>query len=64
MPENTLPAFEYAIAIGVTTIELDLQVTKDRVLVVHHDQKLNPNRCVRDGGDEIRPLPIKELLFE
>jgi len=64
MPENTLPAFEYAIAIGVTTIELDLQVTKDRVLVVHHDQKLNPNRCVRDDGSEIRPLPIKELLFE
>jgi glycerophosphoryl diester phosphodiesterase len=64
MPENTLPAFEYAIALGVTTLELDLQVTKDRVLVVHHDQRLDPNRCVRDDGREVRPLPIKDLLYE
>jgi glycerophosphoryl diester phosphodiesterase len=35
-PENTLPAFEYAIQHGVDALELDLAVTKDNVLVVSH----------------------------
>src|ERR1039457_2758395 len=33
-PENTLPAFEYAIAQGVDALELDMAVTKDNVIVV------------------------------
>ena len=36
-PENTIPAFEYAIAAGVDALELDMAVTKDNVLVVSHD---------------------------
>lgn len=43
-PENTLPAFERAMAIGVTTLELDLGMTRDGALVVHHDRRLNPDR--------------------
>ncbi len=35
-PENTLPAFEYAIQHGADALELDLAVTKDNVLVVSH----------------------------
>ena len=35
-PENTIPAFEYAIRHGVDVLELDLAVTKDNVLVVSH----------------------------
>src|SRR6201992_90580 len=35
-PENTIPAFEYAIQHGVDVLELDLAVTKDNVLVVSH----------------------------
>jgi glycerophosphoryl diester phosphodiesterase len=42
-PENTLPAFTLALSIGVTTLELDLAMTKDGVLVVHHDEWLNPD---------------------
>ncbi|MCP4390760.1 MAG: glycerophosphodiester phosphodiesterase, partial [Gammaproteobacteria bacterium] len=30
MPENTLPGFAKALSIGVTTLELDLAVTRDR----------------------------------
>jgi len=33
-PENTLPAFERALAIGVTTLELDVAITRDGVLVL------------------------------
>src|SRR5689334_18079587 len=45
MPENTLPAFEYAIREGVDVLELDVAVTKDNVLVVSHDPVLNPVIC-------------------
>ena len=31
-PENTLPGFAYALGVGVTTLELDIAITKDRVL--------------------------------
>jgi glycerophosphoryl diester phosphodiesterase len=44
-PENTLPAFEYAIAAGVDVLELDMAVTKDNVLVVSHDPYLEPPVC-------------------
>ncbi len=45
MPENTLPAFEYAIQVGVDVLELDLAVTKDNVLVVSHDPELQAPVC-------------------
>lgn len=44
-PENTLPAFEYAIAAGVDALELDMAVTKDDVIVVSHDPLLHPPVC-------------------
>ena len=45
MPENTIPAFEYAIDVGVDVLELDLAVTKDNILVVSHDPELQPPVC-------------------
>ena len=42
LPENTLPAFERALEIGVATLELDIGVTADGVVVVSHDPYLNP----------------------
>jgi glycerophosphoryl diester phosphodiesterase len=42
-PENTLPAFARALAIGVTTLELDCAITKDGVVVVSHDPAFNPD---------------------
>jgi glycerophosphoryl diester phosphodiesterase len=42
-PENTLPAFARALAIGVTTLELDCAVTRDGVVLVSHDPALNPD---------------------
>ncbi len=44
-PENTIPAFEYAIAQGVDALELDMAVTKDNVLVISHDPVLHPPVC-------------------
>ena len=44
-PENTIPAFEYAIAQGVDALELDMAVTRDNVLVVSHDPELRAPVC-------------------
>jgi hypothetical protein len=46
MPENTLPAFQYAIGLGVTALELDLGVTKDERVVVNHDFEVNTDQCI------------------
>ncbi len=44
-PENTLPAFEYAIQQGVDALEMDMAVTKDNVIVISHDPILEPPVC-------------------
>jgi len=49
-PENTLAGFEYALRLGVTTLELDCGVTKDGVVVVSHDRVLNPEHTRGPDG--------------
>jgi glycerophosphoryl diester phosphodiesterase len=66
-PENTLPAFAKALSIGVTTLELDVGMTKDGVLVVSHDPRLNPSITRLDGafletaGPALRDLALAQL---
>jgi glycerophosphoryl diester phosphodiesterase len=62
-PENTLAAFAMALTIGVTTLETDLAVTKDGVLVLSHDPALNPD-IVRgpDGQWIAEPAPAINSL--
>jgi glycerophosphoryl diester phosphodiesterase len=67
-PENTLAAFETALRVGVTTLELDLAMTADDVLVVSHARRLNPDHTRGpDGkfldreGPAIRSLTLAEL---
>jgi glycerophosphoryl diester phosphodiesterase len=44
-PENTIPAFRYAIEAGVDALESDMAVTKDDVIVMSHDPILEPPVC-------------------
>jgi len=39
-PENTLPAFELAVAMGADAVELDVHLTRDDRVVVCHDEDL------------------------
>lgn len=55
MPENTIPAFMYAIDLGVTTLEMDLAVTKDKQLVVSHEGWMSSETVLDSLG-----RPIKE----
>jgi glycerophosphoryl diester phosphodiesterase len=57
-PELTRPAFERALEIGVDMIELDVQLTRDRALVVLHDRELG--RTVRGHGP-VRERTLAEL---
>src|SRR6476469_3917346 len=63
-PENTLAAFRQAVTLGVTTLELDLAITKDEQVVVSHDPWLNPDLVRLDGNwlDGIGPT-IHSLEF-
>lgn len=54
MPENTIPAFIMALDSGVTTIELDLAVTKDRKIVVSHEPWMSADICLDPDGNEIK----------
>lgn len=68
-PENTIPAFQFAIDHGVDVLELDLAVTKDNVLVVSHSPFLvQPEQYAASErvckGPEIPPMtPIHAMTF-
>jgi glycerophosphoryl diester phosphodiesterase len=64
LPENTLPAFEKAIELGVSTLELDVGVSKDGIVVVSHDRALNPE-ITRDasGAYLVAPLLVNRLTM-
>ena len=49
-PENTIPAFILALDTGVTTIEMDLAVTKDKQLVVSHEPWMSAAICLDSSG--------------
>ena len=61
-PENTIPAFRYAIEQGVDVLELDVAVTKDNVAVVSHDPLINATICSGPKtGIPIHTLSLAEL---
>jgi glycerophosphoryl diester phosphodiesterase len=65
-PENTIPGFARAIALGVDAVELDVAVTADRDVVVAHDPRLNPDISRGPDGAWLEPPTplIRELTFE
>jgi glycerophosphoryl diester phosphodiesterase len=65
-PENTLAGFTRALAVGVTTLELDCGVTKDGVVVVSHDRLLTPEHT-RDATGQFLAVPgpaIVDLTYD
>jgi glycerophosphoryl diester phosphodiesterase len=60
-PENTIPAFIVALDSGVTTIEMDLAVTKDKLLVVSHEPWINPAICLKPDRTQIASKDEKKL---
>jgi glycerophosphoryl diester phosphodiesterase len=65
-PENTLPAFAKALEVGVATLEMDVAVTLDGVVVVSHDSVLNPDITRGPDGKWLaaKGPAIRELTYE
>ena len=68
-PENSIPAFLLALDSGVTTVELDLAITKDKQIVVSHEPWMSSSICFQPDGSEIaaggeKSFNIYELNYE
>lgn len=64
--ENTLAAFGNAIRLGADGAELDVQLSRDGQVVVHHDDALNPGYCKAVDGawiDEDNRPRVAGLTF-
>lgn len=63
MPENTIAAMLHAIDMGVTTLEMDMQVTKDGQIVVSHDATFNYGFTTTPEGDTLTPAESKKRIL-
>jgi len=57
-PENTLPAFREALRLGAHMIEFDLRLTKDGVIALMHDAKVDRTT---DGEGRFADMTLAEL---
>lgn len=69
LPENTIPGFIKAVELGVTTLELDLAVTKDHELLVSHDAFMSSKFSTAPDGQPIEKIDemshnIYEMTYE
>ena len=68
LPENSVPAFRRAAELGVTTLEMDVVVSRDREVVVSHDPHFDPTFCSWPNGrpvteDESRRLRLYDMSY-
>ena len=61
LPKNTFPAFDLAIGLGFHNLELDVQLTKDKIPVIIHDSNLLRTTGVNDLVSERKYNQIKFL---
>ncbi|MBE6659077.1 MAG: glycerophosphodiester phosphodiesterase family protein [Ruminococcaceae bacterium] len=62
-PENTIPAFLYALDAGYDYIETDPQLTRDGVVVLMHDGTINRTCRHPDGSPILEPLRVADLSY-
>ena len=69
MPENTIAAMKKAIDLGVTTLETDVVITKDKQVILSHEPFFNHEISTKPGGSyvtekEERSLNIYKLNYD
>lgn len=69
MPENTVPAFLKAIDLNVTTLEMDVVITKDEKVLVSHEPFFNHEITTKQNGDTVleneeKTLNIYKMNFD
>ncbi len=63
MPENTIEAMKKALDMGVNTLELDLHVSGDGLVVVSHDPYFHHRYATRPDGSLVQKDDPKEYLY-
>lgn len=68
MPENTIPAMLHALELNVTTLELDVVITKDKQVVVSHEPFFNHDITTKPNGEAVtvaeeRGLNIFQMTY-
>ena len=61
MPENTIPAMLHAVDLGVTTLEMDVIITRDRQVILSHDPFFNHNITTKADGRYVQESEEKQL---
>ena len=62
-PENTIPAMLNAVDLGVTTLEMDAIITKDKQVIVSHDPYFNPDITTKPDGTYLKKGEEKDLVL-
>ncbi len=63
-PENTWPSIKSAIDHGMSTIELDFHLTKDKKFVAHHDARIHRKNCRLGKTIPRRGLSLSKLTLK
>ena len=63
MPENTIPAMYKAIDLGVTSLEMDVHITRDNLVILSHDDHIDPTFTLPDHGSEMPMDKSQKLAF-
>ena len=62
-PENTMPAFRYAVGAGYDFIETDPRITRDGVVVLMHDDRINRTCRNPDGSPIEQPVIVSKTTY-
>ncbi|WP_036678865.1 glycerophosphodiester phosphodiesterase family protein [Daejeonella oryzae] len=63
MPENTIPAMYKAIQLGVTTLEMDVHISRDNQVILSHDDHINSLFTLSVDGKEISKAEAEKFAF-
>lgn len=63
MPENTIPAMLNAIDLGVSTLEMDSHITRDKQVIIAHDDYINPLFSLTPDGKELPQTDSKKYVL-
>ncbi|SOD78722.1 glycerophosphodiester phosphodiesterase family protein [Spirosoma fluviale] len=68
MPENTIPAMKKAMDLGVQTLEMDVVISKDKQVVVSHDNYMSADIALKPDGspvtaDEQKKINLYQLTY-
>ena len=61
VPENTIPSFIYALEQGVTTLEMDVVISSDNMVVLSHEPWFSSQICSKGDGTPVTEHEEKDL---